>query len=1146
MSLRLVYGRAGSGKSRFCLEDIKVKLNSGYSAPLILVVPEQFSLQAEKGLVRVVGSGGIMQAEVLSFRRMAYRVFNEVGGITRQHINSAGKCMLVYRIMDSLKEDLKVFSKAVRQQGFVNTLVETIAELKRYNITPERLREIADNVDENGFLKEKLVEIYTIYAAFEEKLHERYMDTEDELTELSEKLYRSAQLEGAEIWIDEFSGFTPQEYKVIAGLLKKARRVNISLCTDALPKGAGIDSGEVFSPVRNTAGKLMRIARENHVEIEMPVMIQPGSKGGPSSGPNPDRFMESPEIRHLERSLFSFPYKTYPEKTKDISIFSAVNGYSEVEDTARDIISLCRDRGVRFKDIAVVSRNLAGYERIIRAVFTGYGIPFFIDRKREVKTHPLVVFVLSALEIFINQWSYESVFGYLKTGFANIDRESIDILENYVLACGIRGSRWTQPEDWEYRINPAYEENGPTEYELKILSRVNEIRRKVIRPLTDLRTKTREKRKTKEICSAVFEFLCEIGAHEKIEGFIDEFKQNGELALANEYGQVWNIMMEVLDQVVEVIGDESMGMERFRQVLEIGLGEYRIGLIPPALDQVLVGSVERSKSHEISALYILGVNDGIFPAASEGEGILSDRDRDILNSMGLELAQDTRTKAFEEQFLIYTTLTTSGKYLRLSYPIADHEGRTLRPSMIISLLKKLFPKIYESSNITATDTEEDNLARVSMPLPTFNELVAAARRQVEGSRVNPLWRDVFNWFNENEDWKEKCSTAISGLSYSNRAGAIQIEKVRKLYGSPMHTSISRLESFAACPFSYFVQYGLKARERRIFQLNPPDIGTFIHKVIDRFSGKLAEKDMTWRGLTREFCSNEVSAVVDDLLEQWSWSVFNSSNRYRYLCGRLKRVLTRAVWLIAEHIKRSGFEPVGYEIAFGDGERFPPISIELPGGETVKLTGRVDRVDTLKTDEGDYLRIIDYKSGNKAFRLSDVYYGLQIQLLTYMDAMLGDTYLPGGILYFKVDDPIVKAGGGATEEDIERAIMKQLKMKGLLLADVKLVKEMDRQMEGDSLIIPARINKGDVLGRSSAATFEQFELLRRHVKRVLANLGEEIVKGNVSVAPYKKKKTTSCAYCSYLSICQFDPRLKDNGYRLLDEMKEEEVWESIKG
>lgn len=1154
MSLRFIYGRAGSGKTRFCLGEIKSKLAAGATQPLVLLVPEQFTFQAERDLITVLGTGGILKTEVLSFRRMAYRAFNEAGGITYPHIHPAGKCMILYRILDKMRDSFQVFSRSADRQGFVNTLSTLITEFKRYNVTPEALENAGKGLEEGNPLKGKLMELTSVYALFEKTLAERYRDPDDDLTLASRKLGSTSLYDGAEIWIDGFAGFTPQEYGVIGRLMQKAERVNISFCTDCL-EGEGVSGDtDIFSSIKTAYRKLVKMAKENGIPVEPAVILNKKPLF---------RFSLSPELSHLERYLYAYPYKTYREETQDISLFSSVNIFSEIEACARDIVRLCRDRGMRYREIAVVAGNLAGYEKLIEAIFAEYGIPCFIDRKVDIVNHPLVRLILSMLDIFIENWSYEAVFRYLKTGLTGIDQDSIDRLENYVLACGIRGGRWTEEQEW--RMVPGLiPDEKSLEDEEELLEGINRIRAQVLAPLMEFRKKTRGRKRASEFCASLYDFLCTLGVPERIEDSIERFRKSGNLNLANEYSQVWNIVMEVFDQTVEVMGDETFGIERFANILKIGFGEYKIGLIPAALDQVLVGSIERSKSHEIKALYILGANDGVFPPAAAEEGILSDQDRAVLNNAGIELASDTRTQAFDGQYLVYRALTTAGSYLRISWPIADHEGRTLRPSLVVSRLRKLFPAITETSNILPSGSASEEMELLSCRAPVFKSMVSALRQRADGKEIKPIWQGVYRWFAAQEEWKQKCQAARAAFQYKNLAQPVSRDKIAALYGDPAVSSVSRLEKYTACPFAFYVQYGLGARERKVYSLRPPDVGTFMHAVIERFSRLVSEGEISWRSFDRDWCSAKVSEIVDEMLEKMQGSGVAASKRYTALTVRLKRVVARAVWLIAEHIRRSSFNPVAYEVDFGENGEYPPIIIELDSGEKICLTGRIDRVDALKTEDGTYLRIVDYKSGSRDFRLSDVYYGLQIQLITYLDAIwesggsfAGDgsrtaeqsqgagepsPYLPGGMLYFKIDDPIVKGNGKMAEEEIEKAIMKQLKMRGLLLADVKLIREMDNSIEGASMIIPATINKGEVLGKNtSAATMEQFKLLRKYVRKLLKDLCGEMMKGNVSIKPYKKKGTTSCKYCSFSPVCQFDTAMKENSFKLLYDKDNDEVW-----
>ncbi|MBP7177064.1 MAG: helicase-exonuclease AddAB subunit AddB [Thermoclostridium sp.] len=1150
MSLRFIYGRAGSGKTHFCLDELKTKIIGGDQTPFVLLVPEQYSFQAERDLIAMLKTGGILKTEVLSFQRLAFRVFNEEGGITYPHMHPAGKNMLLYRILDRMKGKLNIFNRSAEQPGFVGTLSTLITEFKRYNVTPRKLDTVVQNMNEDSPLKEKLMELAGIYKSFDELVQQRYRDPDDDLTLAAQKLKASSQYRGAEIWIDGFTDFTPQEYSIIQELLHQAKRVTITLTTDALDSETS--EMDLFSSAKKAYQKLLFLSRQDNIAYEPPVRLHQKPLY---------RFRYSPELFHLEQNLNAHPYRVYPEPTTQISLFSNMNIFTEIESAATDILRLCRDEGFRFRDIAVVTRNLKAYEKLIEVIFTEFGIPSFLDRKLDIIGHPLVRLILSMLEIFSENWSYESVFGYLKSGLTGIEQSRIDQLENYVLACGIRGGKWTAKEEWNM-----IPELLPDERSLKSdtygLKEINRTRMVLIAPLQEFRDRTKGRRTAAEFCTALFDFLCRLKIPERMEHLVDAFHETGDLIRANETSQVWNIVMALLDQMVEVMADDTFGVERFSNLLAIGFAEFKIGLIPVSLDQVLVGSVERSKSHAIKALYILGTNDGVFPANGGDEGIITDDERSSLQAAGMELAKSSRAKAYDENFLVYRTVTTPSDYLRISWPIADQEGKGLRPSMVINRLRKLFPAIREKSNLLPPDKDAEIMEQIVSGATAFRSLTAALRQKADGREILPVWQDVARWFLQQEKWKEPFSIVRQAFQYSNLAKPVMQQKLAELYGNPVISSVSKLERYTACPFSFFIQYGLDAKERKIFDMKPPDVGTFLHAAIERFSRMMnhthyksadgEDTPVTWRNFSREWCEQKVSEIVDDSLKSMKGSGISSSKHFTALTVRLKRVVTRAVWLIAEHIRRSGFNPMDYEVGFGEGEKYPPIVIEMDSGEKVRLMGRIDRIDAMETENGQYLRIIDYKSGSKDFKLSNVFYGLQLQLITYMDAIWKDAgedaahpLLPGGMLYFRVDDPIIRSDGEIDEEEIEKAIMKQLKMKGLLLADVKLIKSMDSEIDGASQILPATLNKGDVLGKnSSVATMEQFKLLRNYTRQLLKDISREIISGTVTIHPVKNKEGTACRYCSYLSICQFDTTMKDNAYHVLRDRNNDETWQLI--
>ena len=1182
MSLRFIYGGAGKGKSTFCLEDIEQRQKEESEKPLVLLVPDQFSFQAEKNLIKVVGSTGIKNVQVLSFNRLAYRVFSEVGGITRKAMDTSGKVMLINSIMQKNGDEFKVFKGASRQKGFVDNVASAITEFKKYRISVEDLNKAKENLGENPLLIDKITDLSLIYDEFNNILNLNYVDPDDDLTRLVSALDECTIFDGAEFWLDEFTGFTPQQYEVLEKLYKKAKRINITLPLKNSEHSKFMEASDAFFSIKFTEDKLLSLAEESGTSIDAPIELQ-GNKAY--------KFKDNEELSFLEKNYFAFPFVPSTGKCENIKVFKALNAYSEVEHIAKDILRICRTQNIRFNKIAVVTRDLPSYEKLIKAIFTEYNIPLFIDKKKDITSNPLIVLITGVVEIFTKNFSYEAMFRYLKTGLLDIEKEHIDILENFIIAAGIKGKRkWTDPDLWQEKIeyyfsdyyNIDKEGKGDVTGELvektekvqATIKIINDTRDIIIKPLLQFKEKLRGGATTIKICTSLFEFLETIKVHETLDGWIENFKIDGAQELVTEYSKIWNLVMELLDQMVEVLGTETLSLEDFVKVLSMGFSKHQMGLIPPALDGVSISSVERIKSHDVLALYIIGVNDGVFPKASKEDGIFTDNDRMILKENLVELDNDTKTEVFNEQYLIYATITIPSKYLNISYPIADYEGKTLRPSIIISRFMTLFKNLTQESNITlcsnklpgkelsnnegSFDTQE--LYQVCSKVPTFNDLIFALRRYLEEGNISPLWIAVYKWYLKDPNLREKSNNMFDGFDYKNEVKMLEKEKVKRLYGDKNYFSVSRIEKYEECPFAYFVQYGLKVKPRATFTFSSPDLGSFMHSVLDNFSKLVDKSEIKWANLDRAWCEENISSVVEKEASAGSSGyILNSTPRYKYFTERLKRVLKKTIYVIVEQMKNSGFEPFGYEVSFGfEQGDYPPIKVELSTGEIVNLVGRIDRVDKLINEGGEFYRIIDYKSGNKDFKLSDVYYGLQIQLLTYLDAMLKneraiseesefmeEAIFPAGILYFKIDDPVIKAKNNLDEEELEKAIMKALKMKGLLLADTKIIREMDRNIEGASLVVPASIKKDGELGsRSSVATTQQFDMLLNHVKENLIKTCEGMLSGEIDIKPYKKKDFTPCSYCEYTAICQFDPTLKENTYKIINDKRDKEIWELL--
>ena len=1137
MGIRFIYGRAGSGKSTYCLNSIKNRINDNNGNRLIYLVPEQYTFQRETMLLKDVGEEGLLRAQVLSFKTMAQRVFEECGGRVHDRMRDAGKSMLIHKILQESEENLQYFNRISKEQGFTDIISETITEFKKYNVTPSVLREGLTKIDDKE-LKSKLTDLANIFEKFDISISENLVDTDDELTYLANKLNNCSLYDNAEIWIDEFTTFTPQQMEVIKGLAKKCKEVNIALCMDEVSSGDDSEVTDIFNSLKTTELRILNMMRDEHIGYEKPVNLNDNKN---------NRFKYNHELKHLEKYFFTYPFKSYKQDVNTIRLYKANNSYDEVENVAKEILRFVRDKGYRFRDISVVCRNIDDYEKIATVIFNEYDIPFFLDKKIDILSNPLIVLILSSIEVMIRNWSYESVFKYLKSGLVNIDSNEIDILENYVLANGIKGFKWTN------ELSISEEDNDEID-PIKVMIKVRE-------PLIKLHSRIRGNKSVKAICTAIYEFLIELDCFNRIEEWISEFDEYGMQSKVMEYQQVSEIVIDILDQAVDVIGEDLITINEFYKILNAGFQNREIGIIPVALDQVNIGGIGRIKGRNVKVLFIVGVNDGVLPAANKDEGILSDRDRDLLKENGIELSSSTRAKVFEEQYMVYTALTLASDYLMISYPMADFEGKSLRASIVIPRLKRIFPKLIEESDLFNLKEKSDKYSKVTAPIPTFNELILALRRNYENEDVEDYWKDVYCWYKDKEEFYNKSGNILEGLKYSNDGEVVAREKLKKLYSikdGRLLFSVSRLENYAECPFSYFIKYGLKARDRKVYEFSAPDLGSFMHEILDEFTNKVKRERISWSELNSERCRSIVSDLIEKKLIEDSNSILNSSKKYKYFTNRFKRVIAKSVSVLAEQMRKGQFEIFSNEFQFGNLRDGAPIKLELPSGEEVYLTGRIDRIDSLDLHGNTYIRVIDYKSGSKKFDLNELYYGLQIQLLVYLDAILKNSEyilhtqaMPGAILYFKIDDPIIKSKSELQDEEIRKQVLDKLKMNGLLLKDAELVKAMDNDMETYSLVIPATFKKdGDFSSNSSVITEEQFNILREYVNFKMIELCEDMLSGKIRIEPCKNQRTSYCDYCDYSAICQFDTSIKDNKYKLVLKKDDKEIWndmiEKVKG
>lgn len=1149
MSLRFILGRAGTGKTRSCLAEITAKgLADPAGPPLILLVPEQASFQYEMALVSSPGRLGIMRAQVLSFRRLAWRVLQETGGAARTPIGDLGKRMVLRRLLEYRRGELKVFQRAAGQRGFTDILAGAIAEMKLYCIGPGDLRKKRAVLASGGqnLLAGKLDDLALLYDELDSFMQGRYTDPDDYLNLLSEKLRQSATVLGSEIWMDGFTGFTPQEYGVIESLLSTASRVNVALCLDGGAVTAGPEEDDVFFPTLETYHKLVVLGRKTGAPMEEPVIRE---------GAASCRFAAAPSLAHLEQWFFRRPAAAYEGPCGEVELVAATSRRAEVEAAAREIIALCRDRGYRWRDIAVLLRDLDTYQLLLTSVFDDYGIPYFIDRKRTVMHHPLVELVRSALETVGGGWACEPLFRYLKTDLTLVSRDDADLLENYVLAFGLKGKAWTGDRDWVYyhRVNlEEYTDDGSQAADR--LAGINRARVLASRELLSLHRKISSPGITvREISAALFGLLEELGVPARLEKWKISAEAGGKLEEAREHGQIWSGLVKLLEEMVAALGEERLPLTEYAAILDAGLESMRLGLIPPGMDQVLVGSLDRSRSPSVKAALVLGVGDGVLPARLAGDGIFTDGERERLACAGLELALTTRRKVLDEQYLVYLALTRAAERLYLSYPLADEEGRALIPSPVIARIKELLPGSGEKMTAVEPDgSGESDLSFIAVPGRCLTYLGGRLRSVLEGRPLTPLWRDVYNWLAGREEYRDKLHTVLSGFLHANSERPLSAAASRTLYGRRLRTSVSRLEKFRSCPFSHFLAYGVKLRERAVQKLSAPDMGQFFHAALKMYGDRLQERSLDWASVNSSEIKKLVGEVVEVLAPRLQNEILLSSARHRNLLYKLKRQLSRAAAVLGEHARRGSFRPLALELAFGTGEGgLPPLVLQLSGGMAMEIYGRIDRLDAAAGEKGQYLRIVDYKSGMRDLTLAKIYNGLDIQLLTYLMVALensavltGSPALPGGMFYFRVADPLLKTSAPPGQAQAELQLLKGLRMKGLALADPQVVRMMDEGIDGHSDLIAVALGKNGFYKNAPVLTEDQFALLIEYLRRRLTSTGLEINSGEVGIKPYRLGNASACTYCPYRPVCQFDPAIGGNEYRLLANASTDEIWVKI--
>lgn len=1157
MSLQFVLGGSGSGKSHYLYQHIINESLHNIDTMYLVIVPEQFTLQTQKDLVCMHPNKGIMNIDVLSFMRLAYRVFEEFGGMSRVVLEDTGKSMIVKKVVMEKQSQLMVYGANVRKQGFIDEMKSILSELFQYSIGMDELTKMYEVSEGKPMLKNKITDIMTIYQGFRDFLEDRYITSEEILDVLCDVVDNSSILKNIVICFDGFTGFTPSQNKLFSHLLRKAKKIYVTVTMDEREIKRKQEEHQLFYLSSQTIEKLSKIASEAKIDIEEAIVMEHcdsqnafttlenamdtslGNRRKSAKRFVPYRFLQSEALGALEHNIFRYPYQTYEGEQKDIRIIAAKDAKNEVIYTVLTIKKLLQEEGYRYKDIAVVTGDIASYGEIIKREFEAAAIPCFIDDKRDILTNPMVEFIRSSIEVAEQNFNYESVFRFLKCGLTRWNKEDIDILENYVIALGIRGkSKWEKEWTKTYR----------TQYEVP-LERINSLRKQFFEEVEAFTSIYKEKNKTvKEYITAIYELLVNYEIQEQIENIAGDFKaiNSGVFQMkAKEYEQIYRIVMEIFDRIVELLGNDVLSLKEFKDILETGLKEAKVGLIPPGIDQIVVGDIERTRLKDIKALFFLGVNDGIVPKANPGGGILSDAERQLFADCDIELSKTKRQEAYTTEFYLYLNLTKPQNRLYLSFAKVGSDGKALRTSYLIGKIKKLFPalKIEEYDEVAFRERS------VSEALSTDQGLsyLIQGLRDFDEARGNELFETLLKVYMSGEiPFPISKELIFEGLFYCNTEKGLAKKVAKKLYGEILLGSVTRMERFASCAFAHFMQYGMLLEERQEFRVAVPDIGNIFHDALDLFSKKLQESEYSWKNIPEEERIRLGKECVLIATNDYGNGILTNTKRNEYIINRVERILHRTLKTLIDQLKAGLFEPTAFEHGFSYADRF------------LNLRGRIDRIDIYEEAETTYIRVIDYKSGSTAFDLQSLYYGLQMQLSVYLSASLqmmkeknpNKKIIPAGVFYYNLDDPIVEKS-----DHVEEDINKKLTMNGLASNVEGIISLMDQgfyKEEGGlapsvkSRVIPVETSKsGELTKRSSVASLEQFDLLLNYVDRLMHTFSKEIMEGQTNAHPYQIKKKSACDYCNFSSVCGFDCRVDGFEYKRLKEKSTEEIWSELK-
>ena len=1138
MSLRFYFGPSGSGKSHRIYEEIMQRAAQEPGRNFLIIVPDQFTMQTQKDLVMRSDRGGILNIDVLSFGRLSHRILEEVGTKEMPVLDDTGKSLVLQKIAADLKEQLPAMGSLLHKQGYIHEVKSAISEFMQYGISTQDMDKLIASAEKRGALAMKLRDLKTLYRGFQDYIRDHFITTEETLDVLRRSLVKSKILPDSVVVFDGFTGFTPIQNRLIQELMRVCEETIVTVTIGEEEDPYQMDGEQkLFHLSKKTVADLVELAAEAEVTRGEDVFV----KGGPN------RFTEAPALWYLEQNLFRYQYEPYMEKQREIRMFEALSPREEVHQTALYIRKLIREEGLTYRDIAVVIGDLEGYASYVETEFGQLEIPCFIDRTRGIVLNPMIEYIKSALQLYIKDFSYDTVFHFLRSGMVDISREEIDELENYVIRTGARGYR-TYSRLFTRRTEEMQQGSGQddTERAEEILERLNRIRQQFADTVEILHMAPRAK--AGEYVDHLYDFLEQNQVQQKLLNYQQQFEQEGDLAKAREYAQIYRLVMDLLDQIYELLGEEEISLQEFADILEAGFGEITVGTIPQNVDRIVVGDMERTRLKQVKVLFFLGVNDGNIPKNASKGGIISDMDREFLIESGTEMAPSPRQQMYIQRLYLYLNMTKPSQRLYLSYAKVNSDGKGIRPSYLIDTVRKLFPQLA-----VEYPQNRSRLEQIEGRQEGARYLAEELREYADGTLREEERQDFYLMYRAYEADPEGRDRLTAAAFRRYKESGLSRIVARALYGRQLENSVSRLETYAACACRHFLQYGLSLQEREEFGFEVSDMGNVYHAVLENFAGKLAESGRTWWDFDENFATQAIKEAVEGYAATYGETVLYSSARNEYAITRMSRILTRTVLTLQQHLKQGSFQPDDYELSFRFAEDLDSIHVDLSEEEKMHLQGRIDRIDVSEDAEHVYVKVIDYKSGNKKFDLAALYYGLQLQLVVYMNAAMelesrkhpDKEIVPAALLYYHIDDPTIETPVELTQEQINEEILTKLRMNGVVNSNPAVVERLDRFLQDKSKVIPVEKKKdGSFSARSGILSREELQVVSAYVDTKIRQIGREILDGKIAANPYEKGNEEACTYCAYKKVCGFDSSIPGYEKRQLEDLDKQTLMQRM--